>query len=47
MASQAAKALRDRDLLTLATECQSEPEAQAQWFTTRIKVAAPQAIVLG
>jgi hypothetical protein len=47
MAAQAAKALRDRDLLTLATECQAEPEAQAKWFTTRIKVAAPQAMVLG
>jgi hypothetical protein len=47
MALQAAKALRDRDLLKLATECQAEPEAQAKWFTTRIKVAAPQAIVLG
>ena len=47
MALQAAKALRDRDLLKLATECQAEPEAQGKWFTTRIKVAAPQAIVLG
>jgi len=47
MAAQAAKALRDRDLLTLATECQPEPEAQAKWFTTRIKVGAPQAMVLG
>lgn len=47
MAVQAAKALRDRDLLTLATECQSESEMQAKWFTTRIKVAAPQAIVVG
>jgi hypothetical protein len=47
MASQAAKALRDNDLLTVATECRSEIEAHAKWFTTRIKVAAPQAIVLG
>ena len=47
MTSQAAKALRDSDLLTVATECQSEVEAQAKWLTTRIKVAAPQAIVLG
>ena len=47
MASQAAKALRDNDLLTVATECQSEVEAHAKWLTTRIKVAAPQAIVLG
>lgn len=47
MASQAAKALRDGGLLTVAAECQSEVETQAKWFTTRIKVAAPQAIVLG
>lgn len=47
MAVQAAKALRDRDLLALATECQSESEAQTKWFTTRVKTAAPQAIVLG
>jgi hypothetical protein len=47
MASQAAKALRDRELLTVATGCQPEVETQAKWFTTRIKVAAPQAIVLG
>jgi hypothetical protein len=45
MAAQAAKALRDQDLLAFATECQSEPEAQAKWFTTRIKVGAPQALV--
>ena len=47
MAAQAAKALRDRDLLTVATECQSEAETQAKWFTTRIKVGAPQALVRG
>lgn len=47
MAAQAAKAARDRDLLTLATECQSEPQAQAQWFTTRIKTGAPQTLVVG
>jgi hypothetical protein len=47
MASQTAKALRDDELLTIATECQLEVEAQAKWFTTRIKVAAPQAMVLG
>ena len=35
MAAQAAKALRDQELLTLATECQSETEAQAKWFTTQ------------
>ena len=47
MAVQAAKALRDEELLMLATECQSEPEAEAKWFTTRIKAGAPQALVVG
>jgi hypothetical protein len=47
MASQAAKAARDQQLLTLATECQSETETQAKWFTTRIKTGAPQALVVG
>jgi hypothetical protein len=46
MASQAAKAARDPELLALATDCQSEIEAQAKWFTTRIKTAAPQALVV-
>jgi hypothetical protein len=47
VASQAAKAARDQELLTLATECQSETEVQAKWFTTRIKTGAPQALVVG
>ena len=46
MAEQAAKALRDTDLLKVATECQSETEMQAKWFTTRIKTSAPQALVV-
>ena len=47
MAAQAAKAARDQELLTVATECQSETEVQAKWFTTRIKTGAPQALVVG
>ena len=47
MAAQAAKAKRDKDLLSLATECQTETDAQAKWFTTRIKTGAPQALVVG
>jgi hypothetical protein len=44
MAAQGAKALRDSDLIQLATECQSESETEAKWFTTRIKTAAPQSL---
>ena len=47
MASQAAKAARDEELLTVATDAQSETEVQAKWFTTRIKTAAPQALTVG
>lgn len=46
MASQAAKAARDQELLALATDCQSETEVQAKWFTTRIKTGTPQALVV-
>ena len=46
MAEQAAKALRDADLLEVAVECRSETQMQAEWFTTRIKTAAPQALVV-
>jgi hypothetical protein len=46
MVAQAAKATRDRDLLTLATDCQTETELQGKWFTTRIKTGAPQALVM-
>jgi len=46
MAGQAAKAARDVELLLLTTECQTETEVQAKWFTTRIKTGAPQALVV-
>jgi hypothetical protein len=47
MAVQAAKAARDQELLSRATDCQTEADAQARWFTTRIKTGAPQALVVG
>jgi hypothetical protein len=47
MAAQAAKAVRDEELLTLASECQSETELHAKWLLTRIKTGAPQALTLG
>jgi len=46
MVSQAAKAARDEELLTVANECHSEIQKQAKWFTTRIKTGAPQALVV-
>jgi len=46
MVVQAAKAARDTELLAVSTQCQSDTEMQAKWFTTRIKTAAPQALVV-
>jgi hypothetical protein len=45
MAGQAAQAARDADLLAVVHECHAEVELQVKWLTTRIKVAAPQALV--
>jgi hypothetical protein len=46
MISQAAKAARDQELPALATECHSQTERQAKWFMSRIKMGAPQALVV-
>jgi hypothetical protein len=45
MAGQAAQAARDADLLAVVHECHAEVELQVKWLSTRIKVAAPQALV--
>jgi len=45
MAGQAAQAARDAELLAVVRECHAEVELQVKWLTTRIKVAAPQALV--
>ena len=47
MAGQAAQALRDDELLAVVRECHLETELQVKWLTTRIKDAAPQALVVG
>lgn len=47
MAGQAAQAARDRELLEVVRACHSETELQVKWLTTRIKVASPQALVVG
>jgi hypothetical protein len=43
---QAAKAVRDRELLAVVTWCERETSAQLSWLTTRMKEAAPQALVV-
>lgn len=42
---QAAQALRDRELLDVIARCDHETSTQAQWCRTRMKQAAPQALV--
>jgi hypothetical protein len=43
---QAAKAVRDDELLAVVQWCEKETSAQLQWLTTRMKEAAPQALVV-
>jgi hypothetical protein len=43
---QAAQGLRDRDLLNTVSTCQSQTTAQLAWLQTRIKQAAPQALIV-
>jgi hypothetical protein len=47
MAEQAAKALRDAELLACASESGAEATGDAAWLVTRIKTAAPQALTVG
>ncbi|MFL6143707.1 MAG: hypothetical protein ACJ72N_17830 [Labedaea sp.] len=42
---QAAQALRDHELLNLTTNRQSDTDRQLGWLRTRIKQAAPQALI--
>jgi hypothetical protein len=43
---QAAQGVPDADLLKTVTNCQSETSTQLSWLRTRIKQAAPQALVV-
>jgi hypothetical protein len=44
--TQAAQGARDDELLAVAQHCQQETERQITWLTTRMKVAAPQALLV-
>jgi hypothetical protein len=46
MVKQAALALRDEDLLSAATSCEQETKVQLSWLSTRMKQAAPQALLV-
>jgi ferritin-like metal-binding protein YciE len=44
--SQAAQALRDRELLNTCQQCGQDTNRQIAWLMTRIKQSAPQALVV-
>jgi hypothetical protein len=45
MIKQAASALHDEELLSVVDQCDSETGIQLRWLQTRMKQAAPQALV--
>jgi hypothetical protein len=46
LVGQAAKGTRDQELIRTVDDCTKETKAQQQWLTTRLKAAAPQALVV-
>ena len=42
---QAAKGARDQELIRTIEECAGQTEVQQQWLATRLKAAAPQALL--
>lgn len=45
MVKQAAQGLRDEELVAVVERCEGETATQVQWLRTRMKQAAPQALV--
>lgn len=45
LVGQAAKGARDHELIRTVDMCAEETEAQQDWLTTRLKAAAPQALL--
>jgi hypothetical protein len=46
LVKQAGAALRDRELLAFVGRCEGETATQLAWLSTRMKQAAPQALVV-
>ena len=44
--AQGAQGLRDTELLEIAQHCDAETTRQLRWLETRLKVAAPQALIV-
>ncbi len=47
MIKQAAQGLRDEELLAVVGDCDGQTSTQLKWLQTRMKQAAPQALILG
>jgi hypothetical protein len=46
MIGQTAQGLRDRELLEVVNSCEKEMANQMKWIRTRMKVAAPQTLIV-
>jgi hypothetical protein len=46
LVGQAAQGARDRELLAVVARCEGETAIQLKWLRTRMKEAAPQALVV-
>lgn len=46
MVKQAAQGLRDSELLDVVGRCEGETKTQIAWLSTRMKQAAPQALIV-
>ncbi|GGJ23012.1 hypothetical protein [Paenarthrobacter histidinolovorans] len=45
MIKQAAQGLRDKELLSIVNDCDGQTSTQLKWLQTRMKQAAPQALI--
>jgi hypothetical protein len=45
--AQVAQAVRDRELLVVASQCHEEAETRGKWLRTRIKESSPQILATG
>ena len=46
LVGQAAKGLRDEEMLSAVEDCEGETAIQLKWLRTRMKQAAPQALIV-
>jgi len=46
MVGQAGQGARDQEVLEVVGSCEKETNAILQWLTTRMKAAAPQALLV-